>query len=867
MTSESFQFSGKPSSSSDQNAQNTPVRNLIGEESHLQTQFSTTDQQIQNLPSVTQSQTFSSTVSQNSEGLSVSSSQNSADDFVASFPNSVDNFVSSTQNSADTFKSSVPFTTLSPPTSSFNPHPVTTIAPNIAFPQNQVISTFQQDFTHIDNEVGSPGISVTSETDENVVFNPVITESDGTLFEPSDSIQQSASELTLSGDESKLHSVSDTFITSPFDLSPLRQNPTDGNYILSLRRVMDDGTEQPLDIVISVDGRLMGAVNPPAQAPSPITLQNLSNDQSLNLGLLFNELDQQTDVLRDKRHMNHMNDRNSTVSLSTVLQNLTKSLGNTTVLKNGENIKVRPYVTTHNVNGTRLNRTPSLSTKQMAGDSLSSAPKSENGSTSFLSPSTVSPSVLHSSESPAGSLQSLANLLDKNVYLMPSNTAIGNPLPFSQSGINRPRPFSVNLSRKRAQYSLIPNLHIQNRSFALENITLSVPEILRMMRTGQIRSRNTEEESQQSYNWHPALLSTHLYATQPQVIQNYYIQVPEGNQGLGREAEEEHWRPEMRPLNQRARELLEEDNSVQTRVNETEKSSNFTEEMQRYTPHSGSRERTDDLADGKDGPDLHMKPNRPPSLMTSSPLLQHLSSFVPSFAEVPMISSSVKLPSSSTSLSTPSISNIGQHLSGNKDPDIFRLLTSAPNVTNSSEESDLEVSDVAPLTTSRTTRDTTFSTPDYAADQVLTLNPVKLNDFASDISRLEPSDNDIEKQVAPLNKTVGPQSASRAKNNNSSLKNITSSLMLHLHNNSSEFEGINSKNLMDKKESGKIVDAILRPRVTSTPLSEGNQKKDQIISITDMNDQASSSPTVDENLEPVSPSVQGKDFIQSEGRR
>ncbi|ROT61908.1 Protein spaetzle [Penaeus vannamei] len=270
ITPGSFQFSGQPSSSLGQNVQNTPFRHLIGEESHLQSQFSTTTDQIQNLPSVTQS-----------------------------------------QSSSGTFET--PFTTLSPPTSSFNPHPVTTIAPNPTFPPNQVISTFEQDFTNISNEVGSPGVSVTSQTDETVASHHIITKLDETVLDSSNSVQQSASEPTLSGDESKLHTVSDTFITTPFDLSPLRQNPTDGNYILSLRRVMDDGTEQPLDVVISVDGRLMGAVNHPAQAPSPITLQNLSNDQSLNLGLLFNELDQQTDVLRDKRHMNHMNDPNSTL--------------------------------------------------------------------------------------------------------------------------------------------------------------------------------------------------------------------------------------------------------------------------------------------------------------------------------------------------------------------------------------------------------------------------------------------------------------------------------------------------------------------------------------------------------------------------
>ncbi|XP_070000732.1 uncharacterized protein [Penaeus vannamei] len=705
ITPGSFQFSGQPSSSLGQNVQNTPFRHLIGEESHLQSQFSTTTDQIQNLPSVTQSQSSSGTVSQNSDVL-VSSSQNSADEFVTSFPNSLDNFVSSSQNSAGTFET--PFTTLSPPTSSFNPHPVTTIAPNPTFPPNQVISTFEQDFTNISNEVGSPGVSVTSQTDETVASHHIITKLDETVLDSSNSVQQSASEPTLSGDESKLHTVSDTFITTPFDLSPLRQNPTDGNYILSLRRVMDDGTEQPLDVVISVDGRLMGAVNHPAQAPSPITLQNLSNDQSLNLGLLFNELDQQTDVLRDKRHMNHMNDPNSTVSLSTVLQNLTNSQEITTVLKNGGDIKVRPYVTTHYANGTRQNRTSALNAIQMTRNSPAQGPSSENASTPYLSPSsTASPFVQHSSESPVDSLQSLTNLLDNNVHLIPSTTAKAHhsPSPTGPSGINRSRPFSINLTRKRTQYSLIPKVHIQNESSSLENITLYVPEILRMMRTGQM-SKNIEERSQLSSNWHPALLSTHLYATHPQVIQNYYIQVPEGNQGLGREAEDEQWSPKMRPLNQRSSELLEEDDSVQIHVNEFEKRSNFTdEELPKYSPPSGSQEMLKALADSKDGLDLHMSLNQTPSLITSSPLLQHLSSFVPSSAKF--------LVRDILTIKT----------------DFFRIKTSAPEVTISSEEGDLEVNDDAPLTPSRTTRDTTSSTPNYVADQdqILTLNPVKLD--------------------------------------------------------------------------------------------------------------------------------------------
>ncbi|XP_042858836.1 uncharacterized protein LOC122244941, partial [Penaeus japonicus] len=734
--------------------------------------------------------------SQNSADNFGSSSQNSADNFVTTSQNSADNFGSSSQNSADTFKSSVPFTTLNPQTSSFNPHPITTISPKPSLPPNKVISTFEQDFTPINSETSKNlnFTSVTSDPSETLTFAPITSERNETFFDLSDSNQQSLSEQTLSGEESKLHTVPDTFITTPFDLSPLHKHQTDGNYILSLRRVMDDGTEQPLDVVISVDGRLMGAVSHPSQTQSPVTLQSLSNDQALNLGLLFNELDQQSDVLRDKRHMTvHMND--STVSLPAFLRNLSKSLENTTDLKDRGNMEMRPYVAIDSKD-TDHNRTSASSVVQMTRNSGSPAPSSEDAGASFmpqslpltsLPSSTVSPSLHLNSEPP--------NFLDKKVLLIPSSTdkAIGNPLSYyhGPSQISQSRPISINLTRKRTQSSLLPNLPIQNASSALENITLSMPEILRMMRTGHLKPRNLKERPQQSFNWHPALLSTHLYATQPQVIQNYYIQVPEGNQGLNKETENEPWRPEIRPLYQRPREVHEVDDSVTNHLKETTEGSGFAQEqLQEYTPNSGSQEIREDQTNRKDRSDLGLEFDQTPSLMMSSPLLQHLSSFATSSVKVPILSPSVESSSSPTPSSSspmPLIPAEGQH---SKYLDFLGITTFAPEVTISKSQEGSVERDDASLFTSRTPRDTTSLSP----DQVLSPNPLELDNSSVNFETFEQEtrfgNNEI--QVTRLNKA---DNESSFKSNISSLESITSSLKLPLNSNLSEEEKTHSKNI------------------------------------------------------------------------
>lgn len=95
----------------------------------------------------------------------------------------------------------------------------------------------------------------------------------------------------------------------------------------------------------------------------------------------------------------------------------------------------------------------------------------------------------------------------------------------------------------------------------------------------------------------------------------------------------------------------------------------------------------------------------------------------------------------------------------------------------------------------------------------------------------------ILRNVTPLNKTVGPQAGSRVKNNNSSLEKITFNLKLSLNNNSPELEGIYSINNMEKTESEKREEAVLRSQVINTPLLQRNYTEDKRDTVYDKNDQ------------------------------
>lgn len=131
----------------------------------------------------------------------------------------------------------------------------------------------------------------------------------------------------------------------------------------------------------------------------------------------------------------------------------------------------------------------------------------------------------------------------------------------------------------------------------------------------------------------------------------------------------------------------------------------------------------------------------------------------------------------------------------------------------------------------------------------------------------------ILRNVTPLNKTVGPQAGSRVKNNNSSLEKITFNLKLSLNNNSPELEGIYSINNMEKTESEKREEAVLRSQVINTPLLQRNYTEDKRDTVYDKNDQVyASSPAAVEHLEPetskrvlATPSKQ-KDVNQSKGQ-